>query len=363
MSKEVSNSVVRELMEGMRRKEPLHQFVSFESFYHSRFFTLSGGKRCDKQVYRKFEALNHLVQRVMRPFDTMSDDMFEELRQSYIRAFPYNKKFSIDAPLVTQGFLKGIEIAHLLHRRLKALPAAFRAYHLAELPGGFYFAFRYYAQQHNLTITDSRIHSLRPNSAERRIGSVYDAFEDMTSYFEENNKVDYGVKDGDLSDEREVEWLKENVGERDVVTADGGVAYERRANLDAMVALASLSREGVFVLKVYLVMSGEFFDFLFSLYTRFHDLYFFKPMYSKPQSLEMYVVGHRPRPSTAKKGDKCKMLTRLYAAMYAHYDKIASLYTLMQYTARFAPSIPITAIDSKRRSIMHSMLRDKKKNK
>lgn len=221
------------------------------------------------------------------------DADFDALMAAWRKVYRENRVRRVPGVrLVNNGFIKGVEIYREL-RRWGLFERDMDAYHLAELPGGFYFAAQYVASKRKVAVR-ARIQSLRGGSA---LG-------DDTCFFESNGLIDYGPRDGDLTSEEERKWLAGRIGPQDLITADGGVDYAARTDLGFLldlyrgetdVALSCLRPGGVFVIKLYVVFEEAFYEYLCMLHERFKEVRLFKPTYSKPHSFEMYALCRGPR--------------------------------------------------------------------
>lgn len=198
------------------------------------------------------------------------------------------------------------------------------------------------------------------------------ALPDMTNHFESSGLVDYGPHGGDLTDPRSVRWYIEHIGKRDVITADGGLDYARRQDLDAMlrlyygeaqIARACLRPRGVFVMKVYAALDPRFYEFMYFLYRHFREVSLFKPMYSKAHSFELYVVCRAPTKRKASKRLQCALLSQLAAAMKVVAERVFGVYRLYDYLIHYprpfsaADRARCRAVDQTRRYFMQKMLR------
>lgn len=230
------------------------------------------------------------------------DADFDALLAGWRRAYRPRRVEAPGVPLANNGFVKGVEIFSLLHEKWGLFGAPLDAYHLAELPGGFYFAAQHLAALHGVEVR-ARIQSL---VHERQRGADYVPLRDETCFFGSRGLLDCGPAGGDLTSAEERAWLAERVGPRDLVTADGGVDYRAREDLDfllalyrgeAEVALACLRPRGVFAMKLYLVLEERFYRFVDFLRRRFRRVVFWKPTYSKPHSYEMYALCRGPLPA------------------------------------------------------------------
>lgn len=338
----------------MREGKRLSEFLSFRLFYHGRLLPLRGAA-CSKAALQQLVALGTAVRGLLdRHLDTKE---FVRMVSKWNTLFAPNKDFRVDVPLPSNGFLKGVEICDLLRRRYGAFRASFDAYHLAELPGGFYWAFQHFGERCGVKVN-------------ARIQSLGSGLGDMTNSFE--GLIDYGPHDGDLMKEESVRWYIENIGKKDIITADGGLDYFERQQLDSMlrlyygearIAVHCLRPAGVFVLKVYVVFDPKFFDFVYFLYRNFKRVAFFKPMYSKAHSFELYLVCAEPLRRKRSRELHCACLTQLAAALAVTTRRIFAVYRLYGYVHHYPHAITpadrarCRSIDQTRRYFLQKMLK------
>lgn len=284
------------------------------------------------------------------------DEDFDALMARWRRVYRENRVRRVPGVrLVNNGFIKGIEIYHEIHRRWSVFDGDLDAYHLAELPGGFYFAAQHVAAGRGRRVM-ARIQSLRGGSA----------LEDNTCFFSKQGLIDYGPRDGDLTSPEEKEWLISRIGKMDLITADGGVDYASRTDLaflldlyrgETEVALACLRPGGVFVIKLYVVFEEPFYEYLTMLRSRFEQVLLFKPAYSKPHSFEMYALCRGPRSAhPAGRDDKPeKALAALLPAAEQICERVLAVYRLYE-RAGDLPRRELETADALRRRRLLSLL-------
>lgn len=347
-----------ELIAAMERGKRLADFLNYKVFYNSRFFKVEHGDRADDSIVDKVGSLNDMIYRsVTERFE--NNEEYDDIKANFNKIFNLQQKNFIsvaallrrnnikvqdeylDYPL-TRGMIKAMELYNFMRAKLKILGRdEIRVLHLSELPGGFYFALRYFCNKKDIRL-HSVVHSLKHDEEK-----YPDAFKDSYG-LEARGVLDYGVEHGDLTQRKEADYFIKNYPDRDLVTCDFG--YQKWLSAKNIpqkyidlygntidIAANTLNSNGIFVLKLYLFFPSTL-KIIYSLYLRFEDIYFYKPLMSRPHSSEIYVICHKPLKEIKTRRMKTgQFLTRCYPFLKDVAYKILSLYKLFEYLAKYVP--------------------------
>lgn len=352
-------SYIMDLLRAIEEKKRLSEFLHFNNFYHTRYFRVGGDTKNvrDREAAegKSYEELNGMMSRLLRKFE--DDTVYDESKKSFDVIFDLKNKNLISATAtarrrganvkevpLTRGFVKGLEIYTFLRDRLRILRHdSIRAFHLAELPAGFFFALRYFGNLHGIAVENS-LHSLKYDP-----DHYPHAFKDMFG-LEEKGVIDYGAAYGDLSDPNEVKYFREKYRGLDLVTADFG--FTKRADEgtspealqifynEANIAASILSNRGVFIFKTYFQFTPDTLRLFYHLYKRFQHMHFYKPLFSRIHSFEIYIICHRPiRKSTPPREllSFDDFTAHCFPYFYGSFVKIYSIYALFEYLRDYRP--------------------------
>lgn len=307
--------------------------VSFETIYGTRRHDISG-RNADAdavvafRVAKRFEHLEKAVK--IDVFEANKDNaLYEEKKGAFDRAFKVTPKGDLvdrkelgasDSDPHTRGYIKAMDLYHTYAHLLRG---DFDAFHLAELPGGFYFGLQRFAKMHGTTIhaTAQSLHPRQP-----------DAFEDSYG-LGERGVMDYGDYHGDLSRSEMVPYYVERYAGRHLVTCDFGFkAHDDTTSamwgiFNNIVAIVQGIAPQVFIMKCYLHFSPLMLRVFYDLYRDFGSLSFYKPYYSRPHSFEIYVVASR---SDAPRMSYEEFLTDFYPFAKEYVDKVKRIYSIFE---------------------------------
>lgn len=242
-------------------------------------------------------------------------------------------KGALDPSVLTRGFVKGIEMYQFIARRgflRRNTGDSLKAFHMSELPGGFFLAFRHFCHLYDVTPVNA-LHSLKYDQ-----NKYPHAFRDIFN-LQKLDAIDYGVSHGDLTKRREVEYFKRRYANLDLVTGDFGYnlgdespnsAYVKIFEHELEIAKTILHPRGVLVLKVYLLLNEQNLRMIYSVYREFGDLHFYKPLFSRFHSFEIYLIARR---SNAPRLEYAAFLENILPFMRRVVMKIYSMYSLFVY--------------------------------
>ena len=152
----------------------------------------------------------------------------------------------------------------------------------------------------------------------------------MKKFKKDNIKIIYGDEDnpthnGNLYVKDIVDSYARQVGEVDLVTADGGFQAQNESNkeiehvklflAETLAAFKVLKKGGSYILKIYDVFTKPTLELLFLLSNVFKSVELKKPVSSRPANSERYVVCH------GFKGFK----TNIHVGQETEYESILSL--------------------------------------
>jgi hypothetical protein len=185
-----------------------------------------------------------------------------------------------------------------------------KTFHICEAPGNFIFAFNHAIFSNPKTDTNIKkydwyINSLNPYNAEiKKIysGIFKDEYGLMKKY---KHRWMFGKDDtGDITNISNLEDFYNKLGRVDIITGDCGLAMDysvsnlqenilAKINYSQIMAILTLLKNGgSFVIKHFLPMSLPItISYVYLLYNCFDELYFTKPVTSRPSSREIYIVG------------------------------------------------------------------------
>lgn len=339
-----------ELVQQLKRGARLSSFVRMSSFYNSRIFHIGSTVRESiEEPSAKLKELFEFVQKkIVIPFQ--NDEYYDKHKHVFDQIFRTKNKNLIsvahvlerrnpalrdvvDPSVLTRGFVKALEMYQFLARKRflrRNTGESLKAFHLSELPGGFFLALRHFCRMYNVPVS-SALHSLRYDPKK-----YPHAFRDIFN-LQKLEAIDYGVAHGDLSKRREVEYFKNKYSNLDIVTGDFGYSlgdeapddvYTKIFQHELEIAESILHPRGVLVMKVYLLLNQQNMRMIYSVYKRFGDLHFYKPLYSRFHSFEIYLIARR---SDAPRMTYEEFLHNVLPFLQKVVEKIYSMYSLFVY--------------------------------
>lgn len=204
---------------------------------------------------------------------------------------------------VSRSFYKLWEIMVRFHTSIfdGGHSAGMRVMFLAEGPGGFVEAFSTYRRRFfpPRAYAGDSLHGMTLKSPEKRV-----PYWNPPEHSKTRLRVHAGEDGtGDICNVRNVAHMVARVGRQacDLVTADGGFDFSHNYNTqeevstelvscETFAALHLLRTGGHFVLKIYDVRADSTFRLIHLLRSLFANLYFVKPLTSRPANSEKYLV-------------------------------------------------------------------------
>lgn len=227
-------------------------------------------------------------------------DKYKKLSNEYEHIF-YSPNAQCNIALynpVSRSFFKLWEVLHdfkdvINHNQNSSMKCVF----LAEGPGGFFEAFQKIRKDKGYDKLDHYYGITLKSNNNRNIP-------DWKMNDNQSIHISYG-KDGtgNLYDINNIEYFAEEVGTNtvDFITADGGFDFSSDFNnqeeqsfrlivCEVLTTLLLQKRGGGFLLKVYDCFNAETFMLLHILKACYDDIYFIKPLTSRPANSERYVL-------------------------------------------------------------------------
>lgn len=340
----------------MRRGARLADFVRMRAFFHARVFRV-GAAPPDAPPADPRAALQELhdfvLRKVVRPFQ--DDEYYRKNREKFDGIFRMRNKNlvsvaetierrnpalrgALDPSVLTRGFVKALEMYQFMARRRmlrRNTGESLKAFHLSELPGGFFLAFRHFCHLHDVPAANA-LHSLKQSE------KYPHAFPDLFN-LGRLDAIDYGREHGDLSKRREVEHFKKRYANMDLVTADFGymlgdqtpnATYEKIFLHELEIAKTILHPRGAFVMKVYLLLNEQNLRMIYAVYREFGELHFYKPLFSRFHSFEIYLIARR---TDAPRLTFDEFLRNTLPFLQRVVWKIHSMYSLFVYMYSYGP--------------------------
>lgn len=224
-----------------------------------------------------------------------------------------NKFLEIDEiPIMSRGFYKLWEI--LVRFKLIDINKEIKTLHLAEGPGSFIQATILYRDKFKKSKSKNDKYygiTLFPEEGkptpdiEKKFIKYYDKEKPKRVYIHKTypKKIADGDKmkdNGDLTDKKTIENLKNEVEEVDFVTADGGFEWENentqeqemsRLMLGQMISACNLlKKNGNFVCKLFETMTQFTLKLIFVIMQMFEKTVIYKPFMSRKSNSEKYII-------------------------------------------------------------------------